>query len=67
MLVQPGYTSNKCRRDLRILSNGRARLASGEKEAWRKAAPATVAGRGYADRHSDPQAVTISDDAGADS
>lgn len=39
MLVQPGYTSNKCRRDLRILSNGRARLASGEKEAWREKLP----------------------------
>jgi hypothetical protein len=65
MLVQPGYTNNKCRRDLRILSNGRASWRVERQE--RRAAPATAAGRGYADRQDDPQAITISDDAGAGS
>jgi hypothetical protein len=54
MLVQPGYTNNQCRRDLSILSNGRARLASGEKER-REGRPGDGC-RGYADRQDDPQA-----------
>jgi hypothetical protein len=67
MLVQQGYTNNQCRRDLRYIKQWSCQIGEWREGKKRRAAPATANDRGYADRQDDPQAITISGDAGAGS